>query len=100
MVLQPSAAALGIDLSTASTMVWYSHTNSWVDFSQTCDRIALSRNSTTFIHLVAESSVDETTLETLRLDGDQAAIIMADPRKALKGRSLTVDSSSRIKMVK
>lgn len=100
MVLQPSAAALGIDLSTASTMVWYSHTNSWVDFSQTCDRIALSRNSTTFIHLVARSSVDEVTLETLRLDGDQAARIMADPRQALTGKSLKVDKTGKIEVKK
>lgn len=99
MVLQPSAAALGIDLSTAPTMVWYSHTNSWVDFSQTCDRVALSPSPTTFIHLVVENSVDESTLETLRVDGDQAARIMSNPRQALTGHSLEVDEHSRIKMV-
>lgn len=100
MVLQPSAAALGIDLSTASTMVWYSHTPSWVDFTQTCDRIALSRNSTTFIHLVAESTIDEGMLETLRLDGDLSKAVLNNPAAMLKGHTLTVDSSSKLKMVK
>lgn len=100
MVLQPSAASLGIDLSTAATMVWYSHTPSWVDFTQTCDRIALSRNSTTFIHLVAEASIDEGLLETLRQDGDLARSLMNNPRAILKGRSLKVDEQSRVEMKK
>lgn len=100
MVIQPSSAALGIDLSTASTMVWYSHTPSWVDFSQACDRIALSRNSTTFIHLIAEGSIDETQLEVLRQDGDMARTIMADPRKALEGGTLHVDPDGKIEVMK
>lgn len=100
MVLQPSAAALGIDLSTAATMVWYSHTPSWVDFTQTCDRIALSRNSTTFIHLIAESTIDEALLETLRLDGDLARTLLDNPAAMLKGRSLKVDKNHKVEMKK
>ena len=98
MVIQPSSSALGIDLSTASHMIWYSHTPSWVDFSQACDRIALSRNSTTFIHLVARNSVDEVLMETLRNDGDIAQQIMSKPEKALLGSTLHVDTENRIDM--
>ena len=96
--MQPSSSSLGIDLSTASHMIWYSHTPSWVDFSQACDRIALSRNSTTFIHLVARNSVDEVLMETLRNDGDIAQQIMSKPEKALLGSTLHVDTENRIDM--
>lgn len=100
IVIQPSSAALGIDLSTASHMIWYSHTHSWVDFSQACDRIALSRNSTTFIHLVARHSIDETLMETLANDGDIAKQVMSQPKKALLGSNLKVDSDNRLDVKK
>lgn len=96
MVLQPSAASLGIDLSTAAHMVWFSHTTSWVDFTQTCDRIALSRNSTTFTHLVAENSIDEGLLQTLHTDGDVAAAIMKNPAAMLLGHTLRTDKNNRL----
>lgn len=97
MVVQPAAAALGIDLSTASHMIWYSHTPSWVNFSQTCDRIALSRTSTTFTHLVARHSVDEVMLSTLASDGDVARAIMTHPRELIDGRPLDLDASNRLR---
>lgn len=90
-VIQPSAASLGIDLSSASHMIWYGHTPSWVNYTQACDRIALSRNSTTFTHLIAKDTVDEALFQTLKDDGDVAESIMRDPRKALLGHSLDVD---------
>lgn len=97
MIVQPASAALGIDLSTASQMVWFSHTPSWVNFSQTCDRIALSRTSTTFIHLVARRSVDEVLLSTLASDGDVARAIMTRPHELIDGRPLDLDASNRLK---
>jgi SNF2 family DNA or RNA helicase len=97
MCVQPAAAALGIDLSTASHMVWYSHTPSWVDFTQCCDRIALSRKSTTFIHLVARHSVDEIVLDTLAGDGDIHRAIMNHPDELIKGRTLDLDDQARLR---
>jgi hypothetical protein len=97
MCVQPAAAALGIDLSTASYMVWYSHTPSWVDFTQCCDRIALSRQSTTFIHLVARHSVDEVVLDTLAGDGDIHRAIMSHPEELVKGRRLDLDDQARLR---
>lgn len=97
MVLQPAAASLGIDLSSASTMVWYSHTPSWVDFTQCCDRIALSKHSTTFYHLVARNSVDEILLNTLREDGDVGKAILTNPRLLLEGHSLPLDHQNKLK---
>lgn len=98
MVIQPQAASMGIDLSRASTMIWYSHTSSWVDFTQACDRIALSRNSTTFIHLVAEKTIDEALLETLRTDTDMSKALMNNPRAMLTERSLNVDRAGKIEV--
>ena len=97
MVLQPSSASLGIDLSTASTMVWYSHTSSWVDFTQCCDRIALSRASTTFIHLVVEKSIDEVILNTLATDGDVGRAIMTNPLELVNGHPLDLDDQHQIR---
>lgn len=96
IVLQPAAAALGIDLSSAAHMVWYSHTPSWVNYTQTCDRIALSRKSTTFTHLVARRSVDEVLLQTLTTDGNLAKVVMGDPSVLLEGFNLDVDATSRL----
>lgn len=97
MVVQPASASLGIDLSTAAHMIWYSHTPSWVNFSQTCDRIALSRTSTTFTHLVARNSVDEVMLSTLSSDGDVGKAIMTHPRELINGHPLDLDASNRLR---
>lgn len=97
MVLQPAAASMGIDLATSSHMVWYSHTPSWVDFTQCCDRIALSRTSTTFTHLVARSTVDEVLLATLAGDGDVARALMTHPGELVNGHPLDLEDGSLLR---
>ena len=84
MIVQPQAASLGIDLSTASKMIWYSLVPSYVDYTQCCDRIALSRNSTTFIYLLAEGTVDELLMETLENDHNIAQRIITRPELLLR----------------
>lgn len=84
MVVQPQAASLGIDLSTASKMIWYSLVPSYVDYTQCCDRIALSRSSTTFVYLLASGTVDELLMETLRNDHNIAQYIITHPEKLLR----------------
>ncbi|MGH9907341.1 MAG: SNF2-related protein, partial [Pyrinomonadaceae bacterium] len=66
---QPDTAALGIDLSTSATMIWFSLTNSWVNFTQFEDRIALSSRAIRFYYLLAQGTVDELQHESLGLDG-------------------------------
>lgn len=83
-LMQPQAGSLGIDLSTASKMVWFSLTPSFVDFTQCCDRIALSRNSTTFIFLLGEGTVDEILYEALKGDGEVVKAITSAPEKLLR----------------
>ena len=84
MIVQPQAASLGIDLSTASKMIWYSLVPSYVDYTQCCDRIALSRNSTTFVYLLAEGTVDELLMETLENDHNVAQMIITRPEILLR----------------
>lgn len=84
MIIQPQAAALGIDLSTASRFIWYSLTYSYVDYSQVCDRIALSKRSTTFDYLISPGTVDSLVLDTLQRDDDLAKAILARPERILR----------------
>lgn len=85
MIVQPAAGSLGIDLSTASHMVWYSPTHSWVDWTQTCDRIALSNNPTVFTYLTVPNSVDSLVHEALVNDTNVSRMILNDPRSILLG---------------
>lgn len=86
MLCQPDSASLGIDLSTASHMVWYSLTNSWVNWTQFCDRIALSNKATTFTYFQVPGSVDELMYKGLLNDTDMARYIKRKPSR-LKLRS-------------
>jgi SNF2 family DNA or RNA helicase len=82
--MNPQAGGLGIDLSSASHMVWYSLTPSWVNFTQSNDRIALSAKATTYTYLLAAKTVDEVLYDTLLTDGDLAKVITRNPRKVLR----------------
>ena len=84
LVMQPQAGGVGIDLSSASHMVWYSLTSSWVDYTQSCDRIALSKKATTYTYLLAKGTVDDVLYDVLKDDGEVAESILKDPRKVLR----------------
>jgi SNF2 family DNA or RNA helicase len=83
-IMQPQAGSLGIDLSTASEMIWYSLVPSWTDFTQASDRIALSRNSTTFKYFLAKGTYDEILYQTLKDDGEVAGMITDRPEIFLR----------------
>lgn len=86
-VMQPQAGSLGIDLSTSSRMLWYSLVDSWVDFKQANDRIALSRRSTTFTYFLAKGTIDRVMFRALRTDGDVHNAIMTRPEALLRGHN-------------
>lgn len=86
MLIQPDAASLGIDLSTSSHIVWYSLTNSWVNWTQACDRIALSPQGTMFTYLQVPDSVDALLYESLLNDTNLARLIMTHPEKLRMGK--------------
>ena len=84
VVMNPQAGGVGIDLSTASQMVWYSLPTSWVDYTQACDRIALSKTSRTYTYLLAKHTVDEFLYRTLCDDGDVAKQLIKNPKVVLR----------------
>lgn len=84
VVMNPQAGGVGIDLSTASQMIWYSLPTSWVDYTQACDRIALSKTSRTYTYLIARRTVDEFLYDTLQQDGDVAKALLKNPQIVLR----------------
>lgn len=86
MVVQPQAGGVGVDMSTASEMIWYSLPSSWVDFTQMKDRIALSARGVRYTFLIATGTVDELMYETLLMDGDVARSILKKPESILRKR--------------
>ena len=84
VVMNPQAGGVGIDLSTASHMIWYSLTPSWVNYTQACDRIALSKKATTYTYLLAKGTVDTILYRTLQNDGSIAEEVLRDPRKVMR----------------
>jgi SNF2 family DNA or RNA helicase len=78
-VMQPQAGALGIDLSTSATMIWFSLTNSMVDWTQCNDRIALSPRGTVIEYMLARGTIDEIMYAGLQEDKDVAKQITESP---------------------
>lgn len=84
-IMNPSAGSMGIDLRTASTMVWYSMIQSFVDYSQSRDRIALSGKANRYVFLLAEGTYDELQYETLGDDEALVKLIMSSPERLRRG---------------
>lgn len=84
VIMNPQAGGEGIDLSTASHLVWYSLTPSWVNYKQASDRIALSKESITYSYILAKHTVDEFLYDTLQHDGDVANRLIKNPKVVLR----------------
>lgn len=83
---QPAAAGEAIDLSCASILQWYSLPQSWVNFRQFSDRIALSDKPTFHEFFLARGTVDELLKETLDEDGDIGKKMIQSPERLLRLR--------------
>jgi SNF2 family DNA or RNA helicase len=79
---QIATAGLGITLTAADKMVFYSLDYSMSNFEQTKARIHRvgQRNPCTYLYLVAENTVDEKVLQALRDKADLARILIDDYR--------------------
>lgn len=88
MVVQPSAGGVGIDMSTAPHMIWFSLISSWVDYTQMNDRNALNQHGTRATYLIAEGTVDRILYDTLQLDGDVSRAILKRPEALLRNKRL------------
>lgn len=80
-IMNPAAGSMGIDLRQASTMIWYSMITSFVDYTQTRDRIALSGRANRFIFLLGEGTYDELQYESQGDDEALVKMMMASPEK-------------------
>src|SRR5690606_39390578 len=69
-IAQPAAGSLGIDLSSAATLIWYSLVDSWVDYEQFKDRIALSPRAVRHNYLLGQGTIDQNKYDALQEDGD------------------------------
>jgi SNF2 family DNA or RNA helicase len=80
---QIATAGLGITLTAASTMVFYSLDYSMSNFEQTKARIHRvgQKNSCTYIYLIAKGTVDSKILTALRNKADLAKMLIDDYRK-------------------
>ena len=79
---QIATAGLGITLTAASTMIFYSLDYSMANYDQTRARIHRvgQRNACTYIHLVARNTVDEKVLQALRDKSNLAKQLVDDYR--------------------
>lgn len=84
-LMQPQVGSLGIDLRSASTMIWYSLTNSYVDWDQCNQRTALNPKGTVVEFMLAQGTVDEIMLASLIEDQDVARMIHKSPQYLLRG---------------
>lgn len=83
-IMQPQAGSMGIDLRSASIFIWFSLTNSWVDFTQSEDRVALSPRAVTYEYFIARGTVDEVLYDELMQDGSFAKAITNSPDRLLR----------------
>jgi superfamily II DNA/RNA helicase len=83
-IMNPQAGSLGIDLRTASTMVWYSLTQSYVDYTQSRDRIALSGKANRFVFLEGRNTYDALLYQSLQEDKDIVKMIHESPERLLR----------------
>ena len=83
---QLQTVSMGLTLTAASTMVFYSLSYNFADYSQAKARIHRigQKNNCLYIHLVVKNTVDETVLKALEQKENIAAKIVDDWRAILK----------------
>lgn len=79
---QIATAGLGITLTAASTMIFFSLDYSMSNYEQTRARIHRigQRNFCTYVHIVAKGTVDEKVMKALRGKADLARMLVDDYR--------------------
>lgn len=78
IVLNIQVGSVGIDLTAADTMIYYSHSYSYSDYEQSRSRIHRNGqvNKCTYIHLIAKDTIDERVMESLGEKKDVAQRIV------------------------
>ncbi len=83
---QLQTVSMGLTLTAASTMVFYSLSYNFADYSQAKARIHRigQKNNCLYIHLIVKNTVDETVLKALEQKENIATKIVDDWRSILK----------------
>ena len=83
---QLQTVSMGLTLTASSTLVFYSLSYNFADYSQARARIHRigQRNTCQYIHLVAKDTIDETVLNALEQKENIATKIVDDWRSILK----------------
>jgi hypothetical protein len=82
-ISQIAAGKESIDLSAASTMMFYSLTESYVEFDQFCKRIELFDEKRTLMYdyLIARGTQDQVAYDALMLKQDVATFMVTNPKR-------------------
>jgi len=82
---QIATAALGITLTAASTMVFFSMDYSMSNYEQARARIHRvgQKNACSYIHLVVKNTIDEKVIKALRDKSDLAKALIDDYRRGV-----------------
>lgn len=85
-IAQIQTAGLGITLTAADTAIYYSLDYSYANYEQSRSRIHRigQKNACTYIHLLAEDSIDEEILSTLQFKGNVADLVVDRWQELLK----------------
>lgn len=83
-IMQPAAGGMGIDLRTAPHFIWFSLTDSFIDFTQAGLRNARSEVPITITYLEVPNSIDQLKREALLTDGDVAKRMLTRPHEILR----------------
>lgn len=64
----PATAGIGLNLTVADTVIWYSMSYSLEEYLQANDRVHRigQKNKVTYVHLVSEGTIDEKVIKTLQ----------------------------------
>jgi SNF2 family DNA or RNA helicase len=78
LALQIATGGVGITLTAADIMIFYSLDFSYVNYEQVKGRVhrISQKNNVTYIHLVTKNTVDETVLEALKSKKDVADLVV------------------------
>jgi len=98
MIAQIQTGGLGITLTSADTVIFYSTTFSFADYDQAKSRVHRIGQSSkvTYIHILADNTVDEDILNILRSKGDMAKLIVDTLARKFSSKPFTSGAESDI----
>ena len=97
LIAHPLSAGVGLSFNDCDYMIFYSLDYSYMNYHQCRGRImrANKKNNATYIHLVAENSLDRLIMESLKRKHSENAVFQNIIRSIKKGKKWKSISNSR-----